>query len=90
MESDYEFDDIPDEDWMLLNQEEEGILTPHVNQNGNVPNSGPVSAGAQATTTSDKYQQQPVGNSVFKRPAPFPNSGHNGQQTVRTAPSCAF
>jgi len=89
MESDYEFDDIPDEDWMLLNEVEE-TSTHHVNQNGNVPNSGPVSAGFQATSNSANRQQQPVGNSVFKRPPPFPKSGVNGQQTVRTAPNCAL
>lgn len=89
MESDYEFDDIPDEDWMSLNQEGEGTSTYNVNQNGSVPNSGPVSAGVQATSSSAKGQQQPLGNGVFQRP-PFPISGVNGPKNVRTAPSCVL
>ncbi|KAM7209275.1 hypothetical protein V8F20_000325 [Naviculisporaceae sp. PSN 640] len=94
MDSDYEFDDISEEDWHLLDQNVVATNVgaqgpaPTVTHGSNVPksNSGPLSSlsGRQNISyNSSRVQQQP--DQVFKRPLAVSGAGQNGRKTIKPA-----
>lgn len=101
MGGDDEFDDIPDEDWMLLNQEVPvpPTRTPPLGltdtqHSGNVVqrfNSGTLSSvsGRHNFSSSSSRVQQQSGK-IFRRPLSVVGTRQNAQDTVRTGPRHAW